>query len=211
MQCIRQSTGNVVHTELLQSYTSHILETTLQWLFCRPPSLNQRQQDTIYRLKVYIYTGLQIYIYILGCIYVYIQGCRYVYILGCIYVYTLGCRYVYILGCRYVYTLGWRYVYILSCRYVYRAFLQVLNEDPGPHEDLFCEIVLIWSLSLEHQVLIWSLSSWTGMKMKKVCRFLSWFFSREAFTSLIRKLVVRFLMRCVTFCQGPAGKPALPH
>ena len=83
-----------------------------------------------------------------------------------------------------------------------RAFVQVLIQDLGPPEDLFCEIVLIWS-SLEHKVLICSLSSWSGMKMKKVCRFLSWFFRR--------RLVVRFLMRCVTFCQGPAGKPALPH
>jgi hypothetical protein len=61
---------------------------------------------------------------------------------------------------------------------IYRAFLWVLIEDLSPNEDLFCEVVLIWS-SLKHQVLICSLSSWSGMTMKKVCRF---------------------LIRCVTFC-----------
>ena len=51
-----------------------------------------------------------------------------------------------------------------------RAILWVFIEDLGPHEDLFCEMVLIWS-SLEHQLLICSLSSWSGMNRKKVCRF----------------------------------------
>ena len=54
---------------------------------------------------------------------------------------------------------------------MFRAFLWVLIEDIGPHEDLFCEMVLIWS-SLEHQVLICSSSSWSGMTLKKVCIFL---------------------------------------
>ena len=54
---------------------------------------------------------------------------------------------------------------------IVRAFLWVLIEDLGPHEDLFCEMVLIWS-SLEHQVLICSSSSWSGMTLKKVCIFL---------------------------------------
>ena len=61
------------------------------------------------------------------------------------------------------------WVSVISCR----AFLWVLIEDLGPHEDLFCKMVLIWS-SLEHQFLLCSLSSWSSMTMKKVCRFLVW-------------------------------------
>ena len=47
--------------------------------------------------------------------------------------------------------------------------------------------------------------------MKKMCLFLLWFLRREACTALLRRLVVRFLMRCVWFCQDPDGKPALTH
>ena len=76
-----------------------------------------------------------------------------------------------------------------------RAFLRVVIEDLGPHEDLFYKIVLIWSL-LDHQVLISSLSSWSGMAGKK---WWGVYISVEVLHFIVRGVVVRFLTRWMIF------------